>query len=264
VKQTIKTIVIWIASVVRRDASPKVVFYHDVGTRHTPMGTPAELFWSHMACLAKANASLVRLPTSNLRSQVHRVCFDDGFRGIWDERERFREMNLLPTVFLAIDLVGAPGYLTWDEIRVLQDDYGFDFQCHTWSHQTLVGPVNADLPVPAAPDFRTDDWYRHELVDSKRELERRLGRGVDSLCFPVGRFSDDVVRRCAAAGYRRLYASFPGNGDDASSIAGLNSRPVVLVPRCLCQHSSLFEFGAILRGGLNPFGRRYLKMQMVD
>jgi len=207
------------------------------------------------------------------------VAFDDGFRGIWDERERFRAMGIRPIVFIAIDLVGKTGYLTWDEIRTLQNEYGFDFQSHTWSHQTLIGPCNSDLPIPSDPNFRTDEWYRHELVDSKNELERQLNlssstltsnldlrHAVSALCFPVGYFSDDVIRRCAAAGYTHLYASFPGNKEDSDSIVPLHlfSPPLSIFPRCLCQDLSLGDFKAVLAGGMNPLRRRYFALHYCD
>jgi len=266
----------------KRDTAPKVVFYHDVGTKHTSMGTPSDLFWSHMSYLAQVNTPNLQAPlssvalakedqTSNLQPHGHAVAFDDGFRGVWDEREKFRAMDIHPTVFIAIRLVGQPGYLTWDEIRTLQNDYGFNFQCHTWSHQTLVGPVNTDLPVPADANFRDDAWYRHELVDSKAELERQLGRDVSALCFPVGNFNDDVIRRCAAAGYSALYASFPGNMDDApsilpplSSVALREGGSTKLIPRNLVQEFSLFDFKLTLSGGLNGLCDRYRRMHYVE
>jgi len=228
--------------------------------KYTGMGTDAQLFWEHMAHLLEVKRTG---EGEQSNKQFHVVAFDDGFRGIWDGRERFRTMGIRPIVFVAIDLVGKPGYLTWDEIRTLQNEYGFGFQSHTWSHQTLIGPVNTDLPSPISPDFRTDAWYRHELIDSKAELERQLNREITSLCFPVGYFSDDVIRRCAEAGYTKLYASFPGNKEEGNSIVRLISSPsplpIKLIPRCLCQSLSLAEFKFVLNGGMNPLKNRYLK-----
>ena len=228
-KRFARRILLLLGSWLCRDSSPKTVFFHDVGRDYTPMGTPRELFWNLMGCLRRGD----------------RVCFDDGFRGAWDERERLR--GVAPTVFVAVDLVGRPGYLSWEEIRTLQDEYGFDFQCHTWSHQTLAGPFNDEVLAPA--EGRTEEWFRHELVDSKAELERRLGRRVTSICFPVGRFSDDVVRRCVAAGYEAAYASYPGGATDG-----------YVRPRCLAQNMSVAEFRLVLKGGMNLLARRYLKM----
>ena len=239
----VKRLALLVGSVFAHDSSPKVVFYHDIGRKWTPMGTPVDLFWAHMKCLRKDDV----------------VCFDDGFRGIWDEKERWISDGVMECgsegvkkiVFLAVELVGRPGYLTWDEIKELQNKYGIEFHCHTWSHQTLVGPWNAEVAEPK--EGRTEEWYNHELVDSKAELERQLGKKVTALCFPVGYFSDEVISRCKAAGYEKVYASYPGNvtGD-------------YVQPRCLVQHMSVGEFKSVLNGGMNLFRRHYLKRHKVD
>lgn len=214
---------------------PKAVYYHDIGKQYTPMGTDKCVFWRHMDLLREGDI----------------VCFDDGFRGIWDEREEFAKLQIKPIVFLANALVGREGYLTWDEIRALQNDYGFDFQCHTWSHQTLAGPYNDEVAAP--PKGRTEEWYRHELIDSKAELERQIGKKVTALCFPVGYFSCDVIRRCKEAGYEKVYASYPGDVIDD-----------YVQPRCLAQNLSEFEMRCVLSGGMNACHKHYLKRHKVD
>lgn len=232
---TIKGLLIRCWAVWSRDSRPKVVFYHDVGKRYTPMGTDLNVFLHHMACLRKEDV----------------VCFDDGFRGLWDNREQLavsrQRLDTRVIVFLAVELVGKQGYLTWDEIRELQDKYGIEFQCHTWSHQTLVGPYNKEVQEPE--NGRTAEWYQHELVGSKAELERQLGKKVTALCFPVGYFSDDVIRLCKTAGYEKVYASYPGNATDD-----------YVQPRCLAQDLSVGAFNSVLRGGMSVLTSRYLKL----
>ena len=235
-KAFIRRLFLWLGALIPQDFSPKVVFYHDVGQKYTPMGTPENLFWLHMELIRNGDI----------------VCFDDGFRGIWDEREKLKVVScrFRVIVFLAVGLVGAPGYLTWDEIKKLQDMYGVEFQCHTWSHQTLAGPYNYEVPEPT--NGRTEDWYGNEIVDSKAELERRLGNRVTALCFPVGYFSDDVIRRCKEAGYEKVYASYPGDITDN-----------YIQPRCLVQDMSVFEFKCVLNGGMNWLRPRYLRRHKV-
>ena len=228
-RRFVKETLIGIFAHVRRDGAAKVVFYHDIGKEWTPMGTSKEIFLEHMKCLRDGDV----------------ICFDDGFRGIWNEREKWASGGVKTIVFLALGLVGKSGYLTWDEIGELQDKYGFNFQCHTWSHQTLAGPYNQEVPEPLGG--RTDEWYRHELLDSKAELERRLGKPVTSLCLPVGHFSDDVIRRCREAGYKKVYASYPGNVTDE-----------YIQPRCLVQDLSPNAFKNVLNGGMAPLARRYM------
>ena len=93
----------------------------------------------------------------------------------------------------------------------------------------------------------------YELVDSKAELERRLGKKVTALCFPVGYFSDEVIRRCKTSGYETVYASYPGDVTDD-----------YVQPRCLVQDLSVGEFKSVLNGGMNLLERRYLKRHKVD
>ena len=236
-KNIIKSLILQLSALLLRDNSPKVVFYHDVGTLYSPMGTAEKVFWGHMSCLREGDV----------------VCFDDGFRGIWDAREKLKGVSskFRVIVFIAVGLVGKPGYLTWEEIKELQDMYGLDFQCHTWSHQTLVGPYNDEVPEP--PNGRTEEWYRHELIDSKMEIERHLCKKITEFCFPVGYFSDDVIRRCKEAGYEKVYASFPGNVTDD-----------YVQSRCLVQDLSVGVFKSVLRGGMSVLAPRYLKLHRYN
>lgn len=233
-KKLIKTALMLWRTWIRPDDAAKIVFYHDIGVENTPMGTPTELFWAHMAVMKRVDGG-------------HRVAFDDGFRGVWTEREKLKAAGIRPIVFIAIRLVGEPGYLTWDEILVLQNEYGFDFQCHTWSHQTLAGDTIDESPI----EERTEAWYRRELVESKAELERRLGKSIDGLCLPVGNYSNDVIRRCRDVGYRRVYTSYPGN---------LPEEDELLVPRNLVQDFSPIAFRLTLKGGMMAFEKRYRAM----
>lgn len=254
-RKLIKTIILWIGAIIKHDASPKVVFYHDIGTAYTPMGTDLQVFKEHMKILGVGERG---------RCREDVICFDDGFRGLWDHREMLREVKAKGEgekrrvkVFIAVWLVGKPGYLTWDEMRILQNDYGIDFQSHTWSHQTLVGPWNED-DVPREP--RTEAWYERELVLSREEIARQLGVGVgcrcsvDELCFPVGYFSDELIERCKKAGYRKVYASYPGNLDEGEGY---------VQPRCLVQDLSPMGLRAVLSGGMNLFKERYYRRQRI-
>lgn len=234
-KKRLRSMVLRFFAAVRRDSSPKAVFYHDIGHKWTPMGTPKHLFFAHMRLLRPGDM----------------VCFDDGFRGIWDARDELKAANVHPVVFIAPALVGGNGYLTWDEMRTLQAEYGFSFQSHTWSHQTLAGGFNHELPPP--DEGRTEQWFRREIVLSKDEIERRLGKGVDSICLPVGHFSDSVLERCRVAGYKYVYSSIPGNLDDG-----------FLRHRCLAQDLDERDFRAVLNGGMNTLAKRYLKMHKTN
>lgn len=256
-KRLIKELMIWVYSIVHRDTAAKVVFYHDIGTKYTPMGTELQVFKEHMKILEEVE--------KKGGEGKHVICFDDGFRGLWDHREEVKSISVKckVKVFVAPRLVGEPGYLTWEEIRTLNREYGVDFQSHTWSHQTLVGPWNDD-DVPR--EERTESWYERELIASRETINRELRSEsveckadekcvVDELCFPVGYFSEELIERCKKAGYKKVYASFPGSLVDSGKC--------VVVPRCLVQDLSPMAFKAALNGGMNIFKARYLARHKV-
>lgn len=218
-RKKLKNLLLYVLSVVCRNDAPKVVFYHDVGRKYTDMGTPTELFWAHVAFLRAGDV----------------ICFDDGFRGVWDEREHFAQAKVKPTVFLAVELIGQPNYLNWDEIRELQRR-GFRFGGHSWSHCDLTAFDDVTL------------W--HEVYDSKETLSRGLGKEVDEICFPIGYFSDRVLAACRKAGYRKMYVSYPGVIDPVTDI----------VPRNLVQDLTVSAFRAVLRGGMLPLAKRYRRL----
>ena len=233
------------------EKGPKVIYYHDIGKEHTGMGTPLPLFRAHVRFARAKGWSFVKgLPIHDKELQI---CFDDGFRGIFEARDYFLEEKLCPTVFIAVDLVGKPGHLTWDEICELQKD-GFAFESHTWSHQTLAGAFIDESPMAE----RTDAWYLHELRDSREEIGRHLDKEVTSLCFPAGHFSEDVIRRCEAAGYTTLYSSVPGWMEIENGKCKEKSC-CQIVPRHLVQSADPASFGWILDGALTPLRNHYFK-----
>ena len=212
------------ASLERSQAS-KILFWHD---------TPPELFFSQIEAIESVPGWHIVDAITRPEGEVQ-VCFDDGLRPLlWGQRDFFLRRKWRPTVFLAVELIGKPGYLTREEILELQQR-GFIFQGHGWSHRVLTSFHGEDL--------------KHELVDSRHVLEELLGRPVEEICFPIGRFSDEVLTACRSAGYTKMYASIPGNAMD-ELFPGV-------VRRVHVQHYAPQEIRAVLRGGLTPFAWYY-------
>ncbi len=228
-KQTLLRCASWFGSA----KSGKTLFYHDVHGEiaYTSMGTPLERFRSHVETICAAGLAISRNLPGTREIQI---TFDDGFRGIWDCRDFFLQNHLQPTVFLAVSLIGQPGYLASTEIRELQAQ-GFRFGSHTWSHQDLTQFAPTAL--------------RHELQDSKDFLEQLLQVPVPELCFPIGYFSDRVVQEACEAGYQFLYTSIPGS-------SGKSPAPP-LYPRMLVQFLTPAELQWVLRGALAFFAPLY-------
>jgi len=232
----IKHLLLRICGALLHDVSSKVIFYHDVfdGKRYTSMGTHMALFMEHLNCIREAGFSIVTDITQP--SHEVKICFDDGFQGIYACKHLWNGLDWRPTIFLAVELVGKEGYLDKNQILELATD-GFVFQSHGWSHRVLT-------------DFREKE-LEHETVDAREWLEEMLAHEVSEICFPVGLFSPRVMTACRNAGYRHMYSSIPGNYHE----------PVFpnVLRRNLVQSYNVQELKAVLNGGLRPFASRYFK-----
>ena len=239
---SVRPVVLSIASWFTRCNSGLMLFYHDIykGIKYTDMGTSLSVFKEHVDTIRSKGCRFV--PWAPTRIGEVKLCFDDGFRGIWDCRDFFCSEGIRPTVFIAPGLVGKSGYLTWSEIKELCN-LGFCFQSHTWSHR----------PLPEVGE----NELRHELLDSRLEIEERLGATVTGLCFPRGLFSRRIIDASIAAGYTELYSSIPGDLNDLSRIMPQETK-AKLYTRHLVQFFSAKEVGCVIRGAMKPFARHYL------
>ena len=192
-KQIIKSFIYWCSYNFKRNHHSKIIYYHDVGKKFTDMGTDLDLIKKHFEIVRNCGYRFVD-EIMNHDDEIM-VCFDDGWAGIYDSRQFFIEQDIHPTIFIAVDLIGKPGYLTLEQIREMQE-LGFIFEGHTWSHKDLTTFDDKDL------------W--HEVKDSKNKLSLLLGKEVTAICYPKGRFSDKIYEACLEAGYNKQYSSISG------------------------------------------------------
>ncbi len=136
------------------------------------------------------------------------LTFDDGYQ---DNLEFalpiLNELGFKATVFVIADRVGSsmvhnikwledyPGvsresyaYLDWEGVAELSRS-GVEIGSHTCTHSTL--------------DKLERDRQVHEIGESKRIIEERIGKTVESFCCPSGRFSPETLRLAVSAGYRQ-------------------------------------------------------------
>ncbi len=142
------------------------------------------------------------------------LTFDDGYENQYAVGwPVLRELNLPCTLFVQVDLVTGkhPGAirsgphpelppLTWEQMVEMAASGLVEIGCHTCTHPDLRRLPESEL--------------RHELVDSKRQLEDHLGRPVESFCYPRGlrsrRVEREVVRHYRSAVVRGGRAVWPG------------------------------------------------------
>lgn len=193
----VKHILLFAGYIFRHNTKSKVLYYHDVSTKYTEMGTPLDLIKKQIEAIRRAGFEIVT-EIHNPQKQVV-LTFDDGWRGLYEHKDFFIKEGIFPIVFIAVDLIGKPGYMNKEEILDMQC-LGFRFESHSWSHKGLSS--------------YDDEGLNKELLDARLALEALLKHSVTSICFPQGKFSNLVVEKCYTSGYHNLYSSLCGGYND--------------------------------------------------
>ena len=124
------------------------------------------------------------------------LTFDDGYVDNYEVAAPILEKYGFPATFYIItDKVGTPEYMTWDQVTDL-DRQGMDIGSHTATHPDLTTLSAANL--------------RRELSGSADTLKAQLGHPVYWLCYPAGKYDDDVLDYAREAGYLLATTTDPG------------------------------------------------------
>ncbi|GAB4174347.1 MAG: hypothetical protein Fur0032_14050 [Terrimicrobiaceae bacterium] len=127
------------------------------------------------------------------------ITIDDGYASAYHVAWPILKKFSYPfTMYIYTDYVkGGPkaggGSMTWEQLAEMRDA-GVDIGSHTVSHSSLTSKKSRS-------DAEYAVWLKHELGDSKKMLEERLGIPIRTIAYPYGN-NNEVVRQAAAeAGY---------------------------------------------------------------
>ena len=135
------------------------------------------------------------------------ITFDDGFAGNYFQAlPILRRFNLTATVFIIVNRIGEPFYMTWPQLEKMAD-HGIEIQSHTMSH-ALLGQATMGQLI-------------YELRESKRTVEKKLGTPVHFISMPHGSCHKDFARVANDYGYR-------GGCTSEIAYAGAQSSPFAL------------------------------------
>jgi len=141
-----------------------------------------------------------RPPLFSFRPHDYDAGFDDGYDDAYTNAfPLLRERGLVGTFFVTVNLVGNPGYLTWDHVRTLAKS-GMDVQSHAMDHISMAKLTGGALFA--------------QLAESRRILSERTGTDVRFFAYPCGEFNDATRAVAASVGY---YAAFAKDGGASQS-----------------------------------------------
>jgi peptidoglycan/xylan/chitin deacetylase (PgdA/CDA1 family) len=134
------------------------------------------------------------------------ISFDDGYLSHYTHAKPvLRRLGWPGVLSLQLNVLGQGG-LTTKQIKTMLGA-GWELDSHTLTHPDLTTLDDASL--------------RRELVDSRKELQKRFGVPADFIAYPAGRYDARVEAATKAAGYKAATTTDEGvarGRDDAFAL----------------------------------------------
>jgi peptidoglycan/xylan/chitin deacetylase (PgdA/CDA1 family) len=126
------------------------------------------------------------------------LTFDDVFSDVFSNAYPVLVKLGIPfTLFVSTGLLDSPGYITSSELKIMSKDPLCTVGSHTVNHVRL----------------RTSERSLEEIENSKKELEKILGKEIQLFAYPYGSIfacSRKNIREAKKAGYRAAFSTIRG------------------------------------------------------
>jgi peptidoglycan/xylan/chitin deacetylase (PgdA/CDA1 family) len=183
-----------------------ILMYHSIDNNDnvTKLSVSPKSFARQMEFLSKNNYNVV--PLEKVVSYIKKkekppqktiaITLDDGFYNNYQYAYPvLKKYNMPATIFIIVNRVGNPGFLNWEEIKEMADSGIVEIGSHTKVHFWLLGS--------------DDRFLQDEVAGSKKILEEKLGRKINSFCYPMGAFDAKSEKAVEDAGYACAVSTSP-------------------------------------------------------
>lgn len=224
-----------------------ILCYHSISNDEWRFSTDLENFSAQMQYLSKTKkiVSLNYLLKNLTNSNQISLTFDDGYKDfLTNALPILNKYKITGTLFV----LGTPEkanrkaldnnkqMLTINEIKQLKNQ-GWEIGFHTNTHTSLTSLTTEEL--------------KKEIIDGKKNLEKKLGFSLRYFAYPMGEYSDKVIQIVKEAGFE---AGFSTNGGNVSL---KNTSDIHIVDRiCLEGKLNLKQFTSLL----TPMGLLFNKI----
>ncbi len=148
------------------------------------------------------------------------ISVDDGYLSfLTDGWPLLKQYGYTATLFVSTDTVGGDDYMTWQDLRLLQQE-GVEIGNHSASHAYLLDRLPAE----------TESAWRGRVADdlkrSQAMFEKTLGSPPQLFAYPYGEFSAELSRLIREAGFAAAFGQQSGVITDGQDLYTLPRFPV--------------------------------------
>ncbi len=167
---------------------------HRIDAEDLPYGVSVSDFARHLTLIGEKSHGLIE-EGKTIPDVV--ITFDDGHISNYDHAmSLLTDHNMKAQFFVTTAFIGERAHFCdWHHLREMADA-GMVIGAHGHTHRFFedLAPTDAD----------------NEFRQSKDLLSQALGREVDSMSFPGGRYSKCNLKQARDAGYRQIFGSVFG------------------------------------------------------
>jgi len=178
-----------------------ILMYHHIGAPFkSPYNVSTPDFEAQMDYLAQNGYTAVSIDqiAAVLRGEGRlpacpvAITFDDGYADQYDNAlPTLREHGFRASFNLVVRYVGmSKAFMNWEQIEEMAAA-GMSIGSHTYDHAELTALSDAQL--------------ERQVVNSKAELEGRLGVSITTFVYPYGSYNARVMRAVSEAGYAAAF-----------------------------------------------------------
>ncbi len=190
-----------------------VFVYHRFNdSRYPTTNISLQDFRSHLDLLHQQKFTVLKLgevvdrlqKEEGLPERCAVITVDDAYHSfLTDGWPLLKQYDYPATLFVSTDTVGGGDYLSWQELKVLQDE-GVEIGNHSAGHPYLLDRTIAESDA---------DWSARVLADihrAQKSFEVHLGAPSKLFAFPYGEFSPELVSLVKKAGFIAAFGQQSG------------------------------------------------------
>ncbi|MEW6101642.1 MAG: polysaccharide deacetylase family protein [Candidatus Omnitrophota bacterium] len=206
-----------------------ILMYHQLVSVSNPkykLAVSADSFDRQMSFLRKYHYNVLSLEElgemitkkKKIPPKTVAITFDDGYKDTYTLAfPILKKYNIPATLFIIVNEVERiqGDRVSWQDIKEMQASGLVIIGSHTIGPEPLV-------------NIKSEQEIKRQIFDSKKILEEKLGRKVNTFSYPEGLFNPAIRKMVIKAGYKVAVATNPGKNypdDDIFALKRLRVSP---------------------------------------